>query len=320
MNRINYIKLIKAFYDKANEDLGMTPQYLSVYFSLVHINNRTGWKERFNAVYGEVMHFAKLTSKQTYHNALQHLCDNGYITCQKGSNQYTAAVFSIIVLYLDKTSTGKAQVKHKTSTGKAEVKHKTSIGNIPKPINYKTFKPLNFKTNYTTYSLPLIFLKSGGCLQSGQELTFPAFCDEVHHELELVLLLGEKLNPKYWTLGLDLTERKIQKELKQMGQPWELSKSFKGAAALGPWQSLKNIQELNEMEFTLNVNGIQKQHGYASKMIFSFDKLIKYLDERFPIRPGDAIFTGTPAGVGVLKPGDVLDAEAGPLKVQWKVK
>lgn len=160
MNRINYIKLIKAFYDKANEDLGMTPQYLSVYFSLVHINNRTGWKERFNAVYGEVMHFAKLTSKQTYHNALQHLCDNGYITCQKGSNQYTAAVFSIIVLYLDKTSTGKAQVKHKTSTGKAEVKHKTSIGNIPKPINYKTFKPLNFKTNYTTYSLPLIFLKS----------------------------------------------------------------------------------------------------------------------------------------------------------------
>ena len=167
---------------------------------------------------------------------------------------------------------------------------------------------------------PLIFLKSGGCLQAGPELSFPDFCNEVHHELEIVLLLGENLIPTHWTLGLDLTERKIQNELKQMGQPWELCKSFKGAVALAPWEKLAQLQDIENLEFTLSINGMLKQRGSVANMIFKFDKLIQYLNDRFPIAPGDAIFTGTPSGVGPLKSGDILDASAGTLKIQWKIK
>ncbi len=167
---------------------------------------------------------------------------------------------------------------------------------------------------------PLIFLKSGGCLQSGPELSFPSFCSDVHHELEIVLLLGEGLKPTHWTLGLDLTERRIQNELKQMGQPWELCKSFKGAVALGPWQPVTSTEELEQLDFTLSINGMQRQRGYASQMIFKFDKLIQYLNDRFPVAPNDAIFTGTPKGVGLLKSGDILEATSGSLKIQWKIK
>lgn len=167
---------------------------------------------------------------------------------------------------------------------------------------------------------PLIFLKSAGCVQPGPELSFPSFCYEIHHELEIVLFLGEGLKPTHWTLGLDLTERRIQNELKQMGQPWELSKSFKGAAALGTWNPITDLKELDTLEFSLNVNGYQKQHGSVTQMIFKFEKLIQYLAERFPVAPGDAIFTGTPSGVGPLKSGDVLEGTAGNFKVQWKIK
>lgn len=167
---------------------------------------------------------------------------------------------------------------------------------------------------------PLIFLKSGGCLQVGQDISFPNFCDEVHHELEVVLFLGEDLKPSHWTMGLDFTERKIQNELKSLGQPWELCKSFKGAVALGTWLPITNMDELKKMEFTLLVNGFQKQHGIVANMIFNFEKLIQYLDERFPLAPGDAVFTGTPSGVGPVKKGDTLEATAGTLKFHWKIK
>lgn len=167
---------------------------------------------------------------------------------------------------------------------------------------------------------PLIFLKSGGCLQPTPELSFPSFCDEIHHEIEIVLFMGKDLIPSHWTLGLDLTERKIQNELKQMGQPWELCKSFIGAAALGPWQELTDLAQLENLEFTLSINGVQKQRGLASNMIFKFDKLIQYLKDHFPLAPGDAIFTGSPAGVGPLKSGDLLDAAADSFKTQWKIK
>lgn len=166
---------------------------------------------------------------------------------------------------------------------------------------------------------PLIFLKSGGCLQEGETLKFPPFCNEVHHELEVVLLLGEGLKPTHWTLGLDLTERRIQNELKQLGQPWELCKSFKGAAVLGPWQQLTSLRELDSLEFYLKLNGREVQHGRINEMIFNFERLIQYLSDRFPVVPGDGIFTGTPSGVGPLHSGDILEAVAGSLQIQWKI-
>ena len=167
---------------------------------------------------------------------------------------------------------------------------------------------------------PLIFLKSGGCLHTGPELSFPPFCSEVHHELEIVILLGSDLRPTHWTLGIDFTERKIQNELKQLGQPWELSKSFKGAVALGPWVELQDISDLDDIEFRLLINGIERQRGYVSHMIFKFERLFQYLNDRFPLAPGDALFTGTPSGVGAVKSGDKLEAIAGSLKINWTIK
>lgn len=167
---------------------------------------------------------------------------------------------------------------------------------------------------------PLIFLKSGGCLQPGPDLVFPDFCNEIHHELEVVLYLGPQLVPTHWTLGLDLTERQIQNELKQLGQPWELCKSFIGAAALGPWQRIQSLSDLDAIEFTLEVNGLIRQSGRVSDMIFPTSKLIEYLASRFPVRQGDAVFTGTPSGVAALKSKDKLVARAGQLTVEWSIR
>lgn len=167
---------------------------------------------------------------------------------------------------------------------------------------------------------PLIFLKSGASLQQGSEISFPSYCQDIHHELEIVVLLGKDLKPTHWTLGLDLTERTIQSELKKQGQPWELAKTFKGAAVLGPWQPLESAKNLESMEFRLDVNGTSRQVGHTRDMIFSFPVLMEYLTARFPVSEGDAVFTGTPSGVGPLKSGDKLVASSGQLTVNWSVR
>jgi len=168
---------------------------------------------------------------------------------------------------------------------------------------------------------PLIFLKSGRSYQSGPELNFPSFCQEVHHELEVVLLLGKNLQPTHWTLGLDLTERKIQNELKAKGHPWELSKTFPGATVLGPWQKLTSLETLQSLEFSLEVNGKTQQKGQVSQMVFSIPELLSYITGHFPVGEGDAIFTGTPSGVGPLKSGDRLLAKSSSqLTVEWSIR
>lgn len=168
---------------------------------------------------------------------------------------------------------------------------------------------------------PLIFLKSGRSVQTGREIAFPPFCHEVHHELEVVVMVDKELKPAYWTLGLDLTERRIQNELKSLGQPWELSKSFIGATVLGPWQPVTSVEALGNMEITLEVNGIIKQRAHLSQMLFSIPELIRYLAKHFPIGEGDAIFTGTPKGVGPLRSGDKLVAKSSSqLTVEWTVR
>lgn len=167
---------------------------------------------------------------------------------------------------------------------------------------------------------PLIFLKSGKSVQHGSVISFPPFCHEVHHELEVVVMLGQELKPTYWTLGLDLTERRIQNELKSLGQPWELSKTFKGATVLGAWQPITSLESLANMEFTLEINGIIKQRAHMSQMLFSIPSLIQYLDRHFPIGEGDAIFTGTPKGVGPIKSGDHLVAKSTlGYSIEWRV-
>jgi fumarylpyruvate hydrolase len=184
----------------------------------------------------------------------------------------------------------------------------------------RNYKDHALELNNPIPSKPLIFLKSGACVQQGPQILLSPHCQDVHHEIEIVLLLNKDLKPSHWTLGLDLTDRKTQSELKAKGEPWELCKSFKGSAVLGPWQKINSLQEVENREFKLEVNDVCRQTGNTKDMIFSFHGLLNYLQNHFPLVENDAVFTGTPAGVGPLLSGDRVKAQSGELTVPWTVR
>jgi 2-keto-4-pentenoate hydratase/2-oxohepta-3-ene-1,7-dioic acid hydratase in catechol pathway len=160
----------------------------------------------------------------------------------------------------------------------------------------------------------VLFMKPASCVVPlGQALTLPRGRGSVHHEAELVVALtgggvdiaeDQALSHiSHLTLGLDLTLRDLQNELKQKGSPWELSKAFDQAAPLGEWQPYRG-QDLQALEFSFHVNGELRQHGKTRDMLFSVARQIHILSKTWALCDGDIIYTGTPAGVGPLLPGD----------------
>jgi len=127
---------------------------------------------------------------------------------------------------------------------------------------------------------------------------------DVHHEVELVLKLGESLQPTHMTVGLDLTKRSVQDYLKQNGLPWAEAKAFNGSAVIGEWVDFNQ-----NTEYTLIINGKMVQRGSINEMSWNPSELIEKLANWAPIKAGDILFTGTPSGVGPLKAGDQLTAE-----------
>ncbi len=166
---------------------------------------------------------------------------------------------------------------------------------------------------------PIIFLKAVGCLNTVQnpdsnlsrDIELPPHLDEVHHELELVLRFASSPlhdNPFCFdavAIGLDLTDRKTQTQLKSQGHPWELAKSFSNAAPISEFIPVKQ-QDFQNFYFELSVNGQLRQAGSPTQMIFPPDAIAKHLYQYFPVQAGDYLFTGTPAGVGPIKRGDHL--------------
>ena len=160
----------------------------------------------------------------------------------------------------------------------------------------------------------VVFMKPASCVVPvGQPIVLPRGRGGVHHEAELVVMLtgGDADVPvehalehvAALTLGLDLTLRDLQNELKKKGQPWELCKAFDGAAPLGDWTAY-NGQDLQALEFACDVNGQRRQSGRTKDMLFPVARQIHILSRTWALQPGDIIFTGTPAGVGPLAPGD----------------
>ena len=163
-----------------------------------------------------------------------------------------------------------------------------------------------------------------------------------HHELELTLLIGEHLSSDSISaqaatanvalkaiagvgLGLDLTLRDLQEQLKRQGQPWERAKAFAGqCAAYRVLLRLKTLVGVNldELSFTLHRNGSLQQHGKVSDMIFPIAQLVLDIATTFSLQPGDIIFTGTPAGVSALHAGDelVLALQAGEQEFTWQAQ
>lgn len=168
-------------------------------------------------------------------------------------------------------------------------------------------------------SEPMFFLKpDSSILHKRHAFYIPDWTKEVHYEVELVVKikkLGKAIQKKYASryyeevgLGIDFTARDVQSKLKDVGHPWEKSKSFDGSAVVSEkfisLESLtKNVQNLN---FDLSLNGSTVQSGSTSDMIFKVDELISYLSQFMTLKTGDLIFTGTPSGVGPVKPGDKI--------------
>lgn len=164
---------------------------------------------------------------------------------------------------------------------------------------------------------PVIFLKPDTALtRNNQPFTIPAFSQQVHYETELVLRIGKRgksisprFAPKYIDsvgLGIDFTARDLQNNLKEKGLPWELSKAFDGSAVVGDFIPRTEMPSLNDLSFHLELNGKRVQEGHTSLMLFNCETIVSFVSRYFTLKAGDLIFTGTPAGVGPVKPGDRL--------------
>lgn len=169
---------------------------------------------------------------------------------------------------------------------------------------------------------PVVFMKPATCLvPPGETIHMPAHGSNLHHEAEVVVLVGkagkgisETDAPAHiagLTLGLDLTLRDVQSALKKKGWPWEIAKAFDQSAPLGTLTAFDDNLSLDDIPFQCSVNGAVRQSGNTGEMTFPIPALIHYLSGIWQLREGDLIFTGTPAGVGPLHSGDrvALDSD-----------
>lgn len=148
---------------------------------------------------------------------------------------------------------------------------------------------------------PVFFLKPSSSIIGFDQIET---CDgDVHHEIELVLKIGDEGMPSHMALGLDLTKRSVQDHLKSNGLPWAEAKAFSGSAVIGDW-----FEYDHRAEYSLEINGKEVQRGSLKEMSWTPGELIDKLAHWAPIRKGDLLFTGTPAGVGPLMANDTLTA------------
>ena len=166
-------------------------------------------------------------------------------------------------------------------------------------------------------SQPVVFMKPVTSIVSlGESIHAPTHGNVLHHEVEVVVLLkgGEKnilIEDSLSciagvTLGLDLTLRDVQVEMKKKGYPWELSKSFDQSSPLGLMRPYDDSFDLFDIPFACFVNEEKRQEGNTKDMLFSIPKIISFLSTVWKLMPGDLIYTGTPSGVGVIKSRDEI--------------
>jgi 2-keto-4-pentenoate hydratase/2-oxohepta-3-ene-1,7-dioic acid hydratase in catechol pathway len=161
---------------------------------------------------------------------------------------------------------------------------------------------------------PVLFLKPPSVLIEPKEnarVRLPWHRGLIHHECEVVLKLYKK-NVIAVGVGLDLTLREVQKELKTQGHPWEISKVFTNSAIISNLKGLRDFSpNWTETVFSLKVNGQIRQEGRLIDATMNPNEMIHYIDQYFPLEDGDLVFTGTPQGVGPLNPGDNIEMRFG---------
>jgi len=164
---------------------------------------------------------------------------------------------------------------------------------------------------------PLFFLKPETAIQpKGHPFFIPDFSKNIHYEIELVLKINktgkhieERFAHKYYSqigLGIDFTARDVQEECKAKGLPWEKAKGFDGSAQISRTFIDKSDLQLSDIKFSLLKNNEEVQKGNSKDMLFNFEQIITHISKVYTLKIGDLIYTGTPAGVGAVKTGDIL--------------
>jgi fumarylpyruvate hydrolase len=187
---------------------------------------------------------------------------------------------------------------------------------------------------YTGREPPFFFLKPTDALVVVPEgvtghIPYPSMTGNFHHEIELVVAIGtggknisasEAMKHVYgYAVGLDMTRRDLQNDMKKQGRPWCIGKAFDHSAPIGPITPLSQAGNVNHAEISLQVNGADRQRSNVAKLIWNVAETIEHLSAAWELQPGDLIYTGTPEGVAAVVAGDVLVGQVDglvPLKIQ----
>ena len=166
---------------------------------------------------------------------------------------------------------------------------------------------------------PFFFQKNPDSLDASGEMPYPVGTSDLHHEIEMMVALKsggrdialEDALSHVWGYGvaLDMTRRDLQGEAKKLGRPWEIGKSFEHSAPISPLLPVSQVGHPSTGEITLHVNGALRQEGDLAQMIWKTPEIIRYLSQYFELAAGDVILTGTPAGVGPVARGDVIEGK-----------
>ena len=164
---------------------------------------------------------------------------------------------------------------------------------------------------------PVIFMKpDSSLLKNGKPFFIPDFSQQVDYEAEVVvriMRMGKSIPARFasryydaFTVGIDFTARDLQQQYRRAGLPWELSKGFDGAATLGNFVEAHSFPNVQDIDFSLSIDGETVQQGSTGDMLFGIDRLVAYVSTFCTLKTGDLIYTGTPAGVGPVHPGQHL--------------
>ena len=164
---------------------------------------------------------------------------------------------------------------------------------------------------------PFFFQKNAENIDSSGEFPYPPETNDVHFEVEMIVALkrgganiqvADAMQLVFgYGVGLDMTRRDLQGEMKKLGRPWEIGKAFERSAPMGPLVSINETGQLDSGVISLSVDGTVRQNGDLNQMIWKVPEQIAYLSRFYDMAAGDLIMSGTPAGVGPIHQGEIME-------------
>lgn len=175
---------------------------------------------------------------------------------------------------------------------------------------------------FTGREAPFFFMKPADAVvaptsDAPVQMPYPSLTSNLHHEIELVVAIGKggknipasEAFAHIWgyAVGLDMTRRDLQNEMKKQGRPWSIGKAFEYSAPIGPVTPAAQAGDIEQADIWLQVNGQDRQRSQIGQLIWNIAETIEHLSKAWELQPGDLIMTGTPEGVGAVQVGDLLE-------------